>query len=214
MADFETKDSGKRLALTNGMVRDVEDGKTDYSLVFSGVMLERWAGLLTRGAVKYGSDNWLRATVSTDLEGREAVKARFKRSLLRHMVQWLRGDTDEDHAAAIIFNVNGYETMVATTPLDLEAPLETPLDIQELVKAFKVDPPSSDSILIAARNRNGDFDIEDYVPALPREGVPGMLDSDVERMRATEKRLQTMPLNTVSMPSLEGHADPAARRNH
>lgn len=211
MADYETKDSGKRLSLTNGMVRDIEDGKIDYSLVFSGVMFERWAGLLTRGAVKYGSDNWLRGTESTDLEGREEVKARFKRSLLRHMVQWLRGDTDEDHAAAIIFNVNGYETMIATTPLDLEAPV-TPPDIKDLIEAVKIEPPNTDSILVASRLRNGGFDIEEYVPALPREGVPGMLDSDIERMRATEEHLRTMQLNPTTTPMLDGHADPSARR--
>jgi hypothetical protein len=25
------------------------------------------------------------------------------------MFQWFRGDSDEDHAAAVIFNINGFE---------------------------------------------------------------------------------------------------------
>jgi hypothetical protein len=34
---------------------------------------------------------------------------RFRASAVRHFVQWLQGATDEDHAAAVIFNLNGYE---------------------------------------------------------------------------------------------------------
>ena len=34
---------------------------------------------------------------------------RFKESALDHMVKWLRGDMEEDHAAGVYFNVNGAE---------------------------------------------------------------------------------------------------------
>jgi hypothetical protein len=34
---------------------------------------------------------------------------RFRMSAARHFEQWLRGDTDEDHAAAVFFNINGAE---------------------------------------------------------------------------------------------------------
>lgn len=34
---------------------------------------------------------------------------RFRESAARHFFQWMRGDTDEDHAAAVVFNLNGYE---------------------------------------------------------------------------------------------------------
>lgn len=101
-ASWETKDSGERLQFESGMVRDVTTGKTKYHLLFSGPMLERWAGLLTRGAEKYDDDNWMKAN------GEEELK-RFRESAVRHFFQWIRGDTDEDHAAAVFFNLNGAE---------------------------------------------------------------------------------------------------------
>lgn len=99
---FETKDSGKREQFTSGMVRDTQDGKTNFALVFSGPMLERWAALLTRGAVKYERDNWMKASGNAEFQ-------RFQESAARHFAQWMRGDTDEDHAAAVYFNLNGAE---------------------------------------------------------------------------------------------------------
>jgi hypothetical protein len=49
-----------------------------------------------------------RAPRSTASEGDEEM-ARFKESACRHFVQWMRGDVDEDHAAALFFNVCGFE---------------------------------------------------------------------------------------------------------
>ncbi len=104
---FITKDSGKRAQFDSGMVRDTEEGKTDYTTVLDGPMLDRWAELLTRAKAKYpdispGVANWT-------LASGEAELARFRKSAFRHFRQWMRGDRDEDHAAAIIFNVNGAE---------------------------------------------------------------------------------------------------------
>lgn len=99
---FVTKDSGKREAFDSGMVRDTEAGKTDYTLIFDGPMLDRWAEHMTRGAQKYAARNWMQAAGERELN-------RFLRSAARHFRQWLRGDRDEDHAAAVIFNINGYE---------------------------------------------------------------------------------------------------------
>jgi hypothetical protein len=65
-------------------------------------MFDRWAEHLTKGAEKYNEGNWLKAS------GEEELK-RFRASAVRHFVQWLRGDTDEDHAAAVFFNINGIE---------------------------------------------------------------------------------------------------------
>jgi hypothetical protein len=84
------------------MVRDTEDDKLDYTLVLDGPMFKRWAAHLTKGAKKYAPRNWMKASGEEEL-------ARFRRSFLRHAVAWLDGETDEDHAAAIIFNVNGVE---------------------------------------------------------------------------------------------------------
>lgn len=99
---FNIKDSGKRAEFSSGMVRDVTDDKIDYSLALDGPMFNRLAVHLTKGAKKYAKRNWMKASGQEELD-------RFKESALRHFLQWFKGDLDEDHAAAIMFNVNGAE---------------------------------------------------------------------------------------------------------
>lgn len=96
------KDSGERVEFPSGMVRDVCRGKVNWLLVRSGPMLRRWAQHLTAGAEKYEEDNWLKAS------GEEELR-RFKQSACRHFEQWIGGETDEDHAAAVFYNINGAE---------------------------------------------------------------------------------------------------------
>lgn len=108
---FTTKTGGERKEFESGMVRDVDDSKTDFDLVFNGPMLDRWAALLTRGAVHYpdmpdGTPNWMQANGQDELN-------RFRKSACRHFRQWRKGDVDEDHAAAVMFNLNGYEYVKA-----------------------------------------------------------------------------------------------------
>jgi hypothetical protein len=101
---FVTKDSGARQEYDSGMVRDLEANKPRFDLMFpEGVsyeehMLTRYAALLARGAAKYGDRNWEKA------EGQEEL-ARARSSAFRHFVQWLCGEDDEDHAAAVMFNL-------------------------------------------------------------------------------------------------------------
>ena len=102
MNDFKIKDSGHREVFETGMHRDTSEGKLDYTLVFDGPMLDRYAEHLTKGAKKYAARNWMLAATPEEME-------RFKISAVRHFRQWMRGDTDEDHAAAVVFNINGYE---------------------------------------------------------------------------------------------------------
>lgn len=99
---FVTKDSGQREVFESGMVRDTEEGKDDYALVYDGPMLRRWVQLLTRGAKKYLPRNWMLAVG-------EPERQRFRASAARHFAQWMGGEVDEDHAAAVIFNINGAE---------------------------------------------------------------------------------------------------------
>jgi hypothetical protein len=99
--NFVTKDSGKRLDYPSGMRRDTQEGKPRYSLVDRG-MLKRWAALMTRGAEKYGAHNWQLANSKEEME-------RFQDSALRHMIQWLDGERDEDHGAAVFFNIAAAE---------------------------------------------------------------------------------------------------------
>lgn len=96
------EDSGKRLEFASGMVRDTTEGKTKYHLVLDGPMFERWAVHMTKGANKYTDRNWMKANGNEEYD-------RFKESAFRHFMQWYRGDTDEDHAAATFFNINGAE---------------------------------------------------------------------------------------------------------
>jgi hypothetical protein len=96
------KDSGTQVTFAGGMVRDVDAGKVNYLLTRTGPMYARWAALLTKGAEKYGKGNWTLASGPDELD-------RFRESACRHFEQWLRGDADEDHAAAVLFNINGAE---------------------------------------------------------------------------------------------------------
>lgn len=100
--DFSVKDSGERAQWPSGMQRDVQTDKVLYDLVFDGPMFERYAAHLTKGARKYSPRNWMKACSQEELD-------RFRSSAVRHFWQWMRGDRDEDHAAAVMFNLNGAE---------------------------------------------------------------------------------------------------------
>jgi len=86
----------------SGMVRDTNEGKIEYVLTRDGPMFRRWAEHLTKGAERYGKRNWMLAS------GRDEM-IRARESATRHFEQWLEGETSEDHAAAVFFNINLYE---------------------------------------------------------------------------------------------------------
>jgi hypothetical protein len=89
------------------MKRDVQTDKPRYDLIGSGwKLIKRWAELVGRGALKYGELNFEKAATKEEYR-------RFRSSAMRHMVQWFEGETDEDHAAAVCFNLAGAE-MVKT----------------------------------------------------------------------------------------------------
>ncbi len=99
---FVTKDSGERQQFSTGMVRDTTAGKTRYDLVYMP-MFKRWAEIMTRGAEKYTANNWMKAETEEEL-------SRFRESAFRHFMQWfLNENPDEDHAAAVYFNIAGAE---------------------------------------------------------------------------------------------------------
>jgi len=106
MKKFVTKDSGKREEYKSGMRRDTQEGKARYDLVIplntKNHMLKRWAGLMERGMAKYGYRNWEKAESEEEM-------IRFKASAFRHFVQWFEGEEDEDHAAAVYFNIQAFE---------------------------------------------------------------------------------------------------------
>lgn len=107
---FITKDSGKRAVFEGGMVRDTNEGKARFDLLrphgvpYKHQLLTRFAELMGRGAEKYDARNWELATGQTELD-------RFQESAERHFNQWMSGELDEDHAAAVMFNLLGAETV-------------------------------------------------------------------------------------------------------
>jgi hypothetical protein len=88
----------------------------DYTLALDGVMFDRWAEHLDRATRPrgdfpgYAKRNWMQA-LKGNPEERMQVMDRARVSAFRHFRQWLRGERDEDHAAAILFNINVYETV-------------------------------------------------------------------------------------------------------
>jgi hypothetical protein len=100
---YITKDSGERVDFPSGMRRDTDRGKPRYDLI-PLPMLRRVADLYTRGAVKYGDENWKLANSPEEV-------ARFKASAWRHFVQYMNGERDEDHMAAVVFNLFAVETI-------------------------------------------------------------------------------------------------------
>jgi hypothetical protein len=105
MTEFITKDSGKRQEYNSGMKRDIQDNKPRFDLIlpleqpYDETLLYRWGMLLERGMTKYGYRNWEKANSLEEFN-------RFKASAWRHFVQAMNGETDEDHLAAIVFNLN------------------------------------------------------------------------------------------------------------
>lgn len=112
--EFVVKDSGERKQFESGMVRDTTEGKINFLSVRFGPMLRRWADHLTKGRDKYpdaapGTPNW---TLASGIE--EFLRA--KESAARHFEQWVAGDRDEDHAAAVYFNINVAEYVLEQLP--------------------------------------------------------------------------------------------------
>lgn len=108
-SSFATLDSGAREEYGSGMVRDKQDDKARFDLMrpkcvpYRAQFMTRVAELMTRGAVKYGFRNWEKANSQDEIE-------RFEASAERHLEQYLAGETDEDHAAAVVFNLLAAET--------------------------------------------------------------------------------------------------------
>lgn len=108
-AAYTTKDSGKRAEHSDGVVRDTNDGKPRFDLMFPrGVpydqqLMTRVAELYARGGVKYGDRNWEKSETEETLAHHEAA-------FMRHATKFLCGVEDgEDHAAAIVWNVNAVD---------------------------------------------------------------------------------------------------------
>ena len=82
-----------------------DSGQTRLFGVWTPYALSRYAAWMTKGADRYGRDNW-----------RKGIPlSRYYRALLRHFMAWVAGETveedsngervDVDHFAALIFNL-------------------------------------------------------------------------------------------------------------
>ncbi len=98
----------ERIKFASGSVRDNAEGKVKWSRITYGPMMFRWADHLTKAEARYpdpkpdGVPNFM--LISTDEEF-----LRYRESAFRHFMQWFNGEMDEDHAAAVFFNINGVE---------------------------------------------------------------------------------------------------------
>ncbi len=93
--EFEIKDSGKRESFDGGAVRDTDDGKPRFDLIPPLAQL-RVALHYGGGAKKYDEWNWSKGM----------PYSRFLASMKRHIAAFERGETDEDHLAAVVFGAN------------------------------------------------------------------------------------------------------------
>jgi hypothetical protein len=122
-------DSGEREVAPSGFTREPDIGRRDMSWLFEipGLELvprelfERMARHYAAGAAKYSADNWRKGTRPQDLE-------RYRRSLVRHLFAWMRHENDEDHAAAVIWNIITYEINHQAAVCDWVRP-----DLDELI---------------------------------------------------------------------------------
>lgn len=101
-------DGASRQKFDGGGMRDVETDKPRFDLLcpervpYEHQYLTRVATLMGRGAAHYEDRNW-------EQFADDAAYQRARSSAFRHFMQWFNGATDEDHAAAVFFNVQAAE---------------------------------------------------------------------------------------------------------
>ena len=102
--NYITKDSWEHKQFSTWMMRDTNEGKPRFDLLilewipYEEQPLTLLANLLARGAAKYTERNREKARTIEELN-------RFKESFLRHAMQAVCWETDEDHKSAAIFNL-------------------------------------------------------------------------------------------------------------
>lgn len=87
-----------------GAIRDSQEGKEDYVETISWTAMKRYAQYMTSKKVKYGAGNFKKGI---PIES-------YEQSLLRHIQKYIQNkyekgtiEANEDHLAAIVFNVFG-----------------------------------------------------------------------------------------------------------
>ncbi len=93
---WKITDSGERIEVPTGAVRDTNEGKIRWDLI-PVEALKRVALHYTNGAKKYDDNNWKKG-IPTE---------RFIESAMRHFMQYRLGEKDEDHLSDVVFNILG-----------------------------------------------------------------------------------------------------------
>lgn len=99
------KDSGNRRKFETGAVRDMQEGKGRCDLLPACALL-RLAKHYEAGAMKYEARNWEKGIpISVMID-----------SAMRHLLKYMDGQTDEDHLAAVAWNILGAMWMEEKRP--------------------------------------------------------------------------------------------------
>jgi hypothetical protein len=123
---FVVKDSGERREFSTGSVRDRGDLKPRPDYISPFALLEVGEHM-RKGAEKYGPFNW----------GLGQPFSEMTASMFRHLLQWIAGDADENHLAAIVFNAQAlmhFRHLIAKGVL--------PAELDDMPR---YEPPSADS---------------------------------------------------------------------
>lgn len=92
--NIEIKNSGERQVYDSGAQRDNSKGKGRYDLIPTQALM-RLARHYELGALKYNDRNWEQGMPIS----------RYVDAAMRHLVKYIGGWNDEDHLAAILFNI-------------------------------------------------------------------------------------------------------------
>jgi hypothetical protein len=88
------KDSGERVTLASGMMKEASNGRGRYDLI-SPIALEKLAIHSEKGALKYSDHNWeLGNPLSVSIN-----------SAMRHLNDYRRGDRSEPHLTAAFWQL-------------------------------------------------------------------------------------------------------------
>jgi len=98
-------DSGNRKKFKSGAVREPLPGRGRFDLI-SPFALVRLAKVNEKGAVKYADRNWEKGMPYSEFIDRA----------LRHIVQYMMGENDEDHLAHAMWNLHALIHMEETCP--------------------------------------------------------------------------------------------------
>lgn len=119
----KVQDTGTRTAFGTGSQRDTQEGKGRFDLI-PAVMLRRLAQHYENGALKYGDNNWQKGQPLNQ----------YYNSAMRHLLAIQDGMLDEDHYAAVIWNV---ACMIHHIDAMMDGKLPESLDSFNIIPAIK-----------------------------------------------------------------------------